>query len=93
VSHVGDVYPSGFLPKSAGNVRDRSVVDVYRNADLFERLRDPDALSGKCGACEFRTVCGGSRSRAYAHTGDPTASDPLCPYVPDGYDGPVPAVE
>jgi radical SAM protein with 4Fe4S-binding SPASM domain len=90
VSHTGEVYPSGFLPESAGDVRERSVVDVYRNADLFESLRDPDGFSGKCGACEFRHVCGGSRSRAYAATGDPTGSDPLCPYVPEGYDGPLP---
>ncbi|ELZ39755.1 radical SAM protein [Halorubrum tebenquichense] len=90
VSHTGEVYPSGFLPESAGDVRDRSVVDVYRNAELFESLRDPDGFSGKCGACEFRHVCGGSRSRAYAATGDPTGSDPLCPYVPEGYDGPLP---
>jgi radical SAM protein len=90
VSHVGEVYPSGFLPESAGNVRDESVVEVYRESDLFRRLRDRDALSGKCGVCEFRAVCGGSRSRAYAHTGDPLASDPLCSYVPEGYDGPVP---
>jgi len=84
------VYPSGFLPEPAGNVRDESVVDIYRNAPLFERLRNADALRGKCGACEFRAVCGGSRSRAYAHTGDPLESDPLCPYVPDEYDGPMP---
>ncbi|MFC5134508.1 MULTISPECIES: radical SAM protein [Haloferacaceae] len=90
VSHVGEVYPSGFLPESAGNVRERSVVDVYRNADLFADLRDPGKLTGKCGACEFKHVCGGSRSRAYAHAGDPLASDPLCPYVPEGYDGPLP---
>ncbi len=93
VSHVGEGYPSGFLPKSAGNVRDRSIVDIYRNSELFERLREPDELSGACGACEFRTVCGGSRSRAYAHTGDPTASDPLCPYVPDGYDEASPSAD
>lgn len=91
VSHVGEVYPSGFLPKSAGNVRDRSVVDAYRNSDLFRSLRDPDAFSGKCGACEYRHVCGGSRSRAYAETGEPTGSDPLCPYVPEEYEGPLPA--
>lgn len=90
VSHTGEVYPSGFLPESAGDVRERSVVDVYRNSDLFESLRDPDGFSGKCGACEFRHVCGGSRSRAYAATGDPTGSDPLCSYVPEGYDGPLP---
>ncbi|MFB6169844.1 MAG: TIGR04053 family radical SAM/SPASM domain-containing protein [Haloarculaceae archaeon] len=90
VSHVGEVYPSGFLPESAGDVREESVVDVYRNAPLFESLRDADRLRGKCGACEFRAVCGGSRSRAYAYTGDPLESDPLCPYVPEGYDGPLP---
>jgi radical SAM protein with 4Fe4S-binding SPASM domain len=87
VSHTGELYPSGFLPLSAGNVRDSSVVELYRDAELFERLRDKDALKGKCGACEYRALCGGSRSRAYATTGDPLGSDPLCAYVPDGYDG------
>ncbi|MCX2819698.1 radical SAM protein [Haladaptatus sp. F3-133] len=87
VSHTGEVYPSGFLPLSAGNVREESVVNIYRGAELFENLRDKDALNGKCGACEYRAVCGGSRSRAYATTGDPLGSDPLCAYVPDGYDG------
>ena len=91
VSHVGEVYPSGFLPESAGNVRERSVVELYRDSALFRALRDPDNLRGKCGACPFRRVCGGSRSRAYATTGDPLESDPLCPYVPEGYDGPMPA--
>jgi len=90
VSHVGEVYPSGFLPASGGNVRDRSVVSIYRDAELFRSLRDPDALGGKCGACSFRHVCGGSRSRAYATTGDPLGSDPLCVHVPDGYEGPLP---
>jgi radical SAM protein len=90
VSHTGEVYPSGFLPKSAGDVREESIVDVYRNSDLFERLRDTDELTGKCGACSFRQLCGGSRSRAYAATGDPLGSDPLCAHVPDGYDGPLP---
>ena len=90
VSHLGDVYPSGFLPESAGSVRDRSIVDIYRNSDLFTDLRDVENLNGKCGACEYRGVCGGSRSRAYAYTGDPLESDPLCPYVPVEYDGPTP---
>lgn len=90
VSHRGDVYPSGFLPRAAGNVRDRSLVDIYRDAELFEQLRDRDALNGKCGACEFRHVCGGSRSRAFAYTGDPLASDPLCSYVPEDFDGELP---
>lgn len=88
VSHTGEVYPSGFLPASAGNVRERNLVDIYREGTLFKRLRDPDALGGKCGACQYKHICGGSRSRAYAHTGDPLASDPLCAYVPEGYDGP-----
>jgi len=90
VSHTGDIYPSGFLPRAVGNVRSDDLVDRYRNSELFESLRDPDALQGKCGACPFRAVCGGSRSRAHATTGDPLGSDPLCAYVPDGYDGPLP---
>ncbi len=90
VSHTGEVYPSGFLPESAGTVPEESIVDVYRDADLFERLRDRSELTGKCGACEFKHVCGGSRSRAFATTGDPFAADPLCSYVPEGYDGPMP---
>ncbi|MDZ7701321.1 MAG: radical SAM protein [Halobacteriales archaeon] len=90
VSHRGEIYPSGFLPSSVGNVREADLVERYREADLFEALRDPDALRGKCGACPFNHVCGGSRSRAYARTGDPLESDPLCGYVPPGYDGPLP---
>lgn len=84
VSHTGETYPSGFLPVSAGNVRDRPVTHIYRHSELFERLRDDDALQGDCGGCEYRGVCGGSRSRAYAHTGDPLAEDPLCAYEPEG---------
>jgi radical SAM protein with 4Fe4S-binding SPASM domain len=87
VSHTGEVYPSGFLPAGVGNVRDDSLVTLYRESDLFAALRDRSTLSGKCGACEYREVCGGSRSRAYAATGDPLASDPLCPYVPAGFEG------
>lgn len=82
VDHVGDIYPSGFLPMALGNVRDGRLVDVYRHDRVFQRLRDPDALEGRCGACEFREVCGGSRSRAFAETGNPLATDPLCAYVP-----------
>lgn len=90
VSHLGELYPSGFLPVSAGNVREESLVELYRESALFERLRDRDSLRGKCGSCPYRNVCGGSRSRAYAHTGDALESDPLCPFVPPGYDGPLP---
>jgi radical SAM protein len=85
VSHRGDIYPSGFLPKSAGNVRTDDLVEVYRTHDLFRSLRDRDQLKGKCGVCEFRTVCGGSRARAYAMTGDPLEADPLCAYVPPAW--------
>lgn len=81
VSHVGEVYPSGFLPVRAGNVREQSPVEIYRNASLFQSLRDVDQLKGKCRYCEHRRVCGGSRARAFAYTGDPLESDPLCPYV------------
>jgi radical SAM protein len=90
VSHTGQVFPSGFLPESAGSVRSESIVDLYRHSELFQTLRDEDQFRGKCGSCEFRYVCGGSRSRAYAYTRDPLESDPLCPYVPPGYDGPLP---
>ncbi|MFB6141528.1 MAG: TIGR04053 family radical SAM/SPASM domain-containing protein [Halosimplex sp.] len=90
VSHTGEIFPSGFLPNAAGRVPEDDLVDVYRNSELFTALRDRDRLRGKCGACPFRSDCGGSRSRAYAHTGDPLASDPLCGYVPPGYDGELP---
>jgi radical SAM protein len=82
ISHVGDVCPSGFLPLPAGNLRERSVVDIYRNATLFRELRNTDLITGKCGICPFREVCGGSRARAYAVTGDYLASDPSCVYEP-----------
>jgi radical SAM protein with 4Fe4S-binding SPASM domain len=76
------VQPSGFLNLTGGNVRSRSLVDIYRNAPLFLRLRDETRLRGKCGACEFRSICGGSRARAYALSGDPMRSDPYCIYQP-----------
>lgn len=85
VSHTGEIYPSGFLPESAGNVRAADLAAVYREHPLFVGLRDADALGGKCGACPFRKVCGGSRARAWAMLGDATAEDPLCAYVPRGY--------
>jgi radical SAM protein len=83
VSHRGEVYPAGFLPYPLlGNVREQRLSDIYRNAPALRQLRDMDALSGKCGRCEYRWACGGSRARAYAMTGDPMASDPFCAYVP-----------
>ncbi|MBA3889079.1 MAG: TIGR04053 family radical SAM/SPASM domain-containing protein [Gemmatimonadaceae bacterium] len=85
VSHRGEIYPSGFMPVSAGNVRTDDLVEVYRTHPLFRSLRDRDQLKGKCGMCEFRSVCGGSRARAYAMTGDALASDPLCAYQPPAW--------
>jgi radical SAM protein len=82
VSHVGDIFPSGFLPMKAGNVRTDDLVDVYRNAPLFRQLRDRSLLKGKCSVCEYRPVCGGSRARAYAVTGDPLEAEPFCAYIP-----------
>lgn len=84
VSHVGDVYPSGFLPLTAGNVRERPLGELYRESPLFVSLRHPSRLKGRCGLCELRDVCGGSRARAYAVSGDPLAEDPLCAYRPAG---------
>lgn len=82
VSHTGDVSPSGFLPIVCGNVRVTHPAEIYRHHPLFVSLRDSDALGGKCGRCEFRTLCGGSRARAYGVTGDPFAADPACSYEP-----------
>lgn len=82
ISHTGIVSPSGFLPVNCGNARDRHVADIYRRHPLFVSLRDSDALGGKCGRCEFRKLCGGSRARAYGLTGDPFAEDPSCSYQP-----------
>lgn len=80
VSSTGDITPAGFLPLVLGNVRDRSIADVYRDDPVFRRLRAAD-FDGPCGRCDHRELCGGSRSRAYAATGDPFASDPACSYA------------
>lgn len=82
ISHIGDVYPSGLLPIKAGNVREQPLAEIYRESPIFKDLRNPDNYKGKCGVCEFRYVCGGSRSRAYAMTGDYLESEPFCVYVP-----------
>ena len=82
VSHRGEVYPSGFLPISGGNVRKHSLAEIYRNSPLFKDLRDASKLEGKCGRCEFRDICGGSRARAYALTGNAFAEEPCCIYEP-----------
>jgi len=82
VARNGDIYPSGFLPIPCGNVREEGLTATYREHPLFLSLRDPEQLAGKCGVCEFRRVCGGSRARSYATSGDPLAEEPACAYVP-----------
>lgn len=82
VSHVGEIFPSGFLPLSAGNVRTHQLLDIYQRSPIFRALRDTSLLRGKCGRCEFKNVCGGSRARAYAMTGDYLGEEPLCAYQP-----------
>lgn len=93
ISHLGEVHPSGFLPVSAGNIRQQSLVDIYRSSPLFTGLRDPQLLGGRCGACEFRVVCGGSRARAYATTGDVYAEEPGCSYQPGSFPYPLDLAE
>jgi radical SAM protein len=82
VSHTGEVFPSGFLPLSAGNILWEPLAEIYQNAPLFRALRDSSQLKGKCGRCEFKEVCAGSRARAYAISHDPLAEEPCCAYVP-----------
>lgn len=81
VAHDGEVYPAGFLPRSLGNVRTRPVAQIYRDDPLLRRIRAAD-FTGRCGVCEYADLCGGSRARAYAATGDALAEDPACGYVP-----------
>jgi radical SAM protein with 4Fe4S-binding SPASM domain len=90
VSHRGEVYPSGFLPIPGGNIRTESLGDIYRNSPLFRELRDESLLEGKCGRCEFREVCGGSRARAYALTDNAFAEEPCCAYQPKRAANPTP---
>ncbi len=82
ISHLGEVFPSGFLPLSGGNIRQRSLADIYRNSPVFRSLRDSKNLEGKCGACEYKEICGGSRARSYAMTGNAFAEEPCCLYEP-----------
>jgi radical SAM protein len=82
VAHDGEVYPSGFLPVNTGKLPEDTLSSIYRSNSLFVGLRDPSKLKGRCGRCEYREICGGSRSRAFAESGDPFGDDPACPYVP-----------
>jgi radical SAM protein len=85
ISHTGEVFPSGFLPLSAGSIRRQPLAEIYRHSPIFHELRDTSRLEGKCGACEFKEICGGSRARAYALTGNPLAEEPCCAHIPRGY--------
>jgi len=83
ISHQGEVYPAGFLPHPLlGNVRDKDLVEIYRNNTQLKQLRDPANYAGRCGRCEFKWSCGGSRARAWSMTGDPLGEDPLCLFEP-----------
>ena len=85
VSHIGKVYPSGFLPLEGGDVRLQPLGEIYRESPVFKQLRDLSQLKGKCGACEFKEICGGSRARAYAVSGDLLGEEPCCIYQPKNY--------
>ena len=85
ISHKGEIFPSGFLPVSAGSIRKQSLAEIYRESPLFRNLRDTSKLEGKCGSCEFKEICGGSRARAYALTGNPHAEEPCCAHIPNAY--------
>lgn len=93
ISHTGEVSVSPFLPLTAGNVRYQPLATVYQYGELFAAVRDEVNLKGKCGRCEFRTVCGGSRARAFAASGDLFASDPLCAYQPGTFLPVAPTVD
>ncbi|MBY0147216.1 TIGR04053 family radical SAM/SPASM domain-containing protein [Neobacillus niacini] len=82
VNHIGDVMPSGLLPIVGGNIREAPLAEIYREAKVFKDLRQPDNYKGKCGVCEYNKICGGSRSRTYAVTGDYMDSEPFCVYIP-----------
>ena len=86
VSHTGEIQPSGFLPLTRDNVRDDSLLRVYRDDFVMRRFREPETFAGKCGRCDFRMLCGGSRARAYAFSGDPFSSDPSCCYIAPAHD-------
>jgi len=82
VSNAGDVYPCGYLPVSAGNVRRQTFGDIWARSPVFEQLRNPAALTGKCGICRYEGICGGCRARAYSDNGDYLAEEPFCTYEP-----------
>jgi AdoMet-dependent heme synthase len=82
VSNVGEIFPCGYLPVSAGSVRHTAFGDIWRSAQVFRELRDYDTLTGKCGECRYTGICGGCRARAFAETGDHLGEEPFCSYEP-----------
>ena len=82
ISHQGEVYPCGYLPALAGDLRKQAFAEVWEDSQVFARLRNTDNLKGKCGCCEFRNVCMGCRARAYAASGDFMDEEPFCVYQP-----------
>jgi heme b synthase len=82
VSNAGDIYPCGYLPVSAGNVRRERFGDIWAQSTVFQQLRNPKALTGKCGICRYEGICGGCRARAYSDHGDYLAEEPFCTYEP-----------
>jgi radical SAM protein with 4Fe4S-binding SPASM domain len=82
ISHEGEIYPCGYLPALAGDLRRQSFAEIWKNSEVFANLRDNNKLTGKCGCCEFRNVCMGCRARAYAASGDYMAEEPFCVYQP-----------
>lgn len=84
VSHRGEIFPCGYLPVEAGNVRRQTFSDIWQNSPLFDELRNPDLLEGKCGACQFKSLCSGCRARAYGMTEQNyLAEEPFCAYQPE----------
>ncbi len=82
ISHEGEVFPCGYLPVIAGDLRKQTFDEIWQNAEVFNALRDTGNLKGKCGCCEFRNVCMGCRARAFAATGDYLDEEPFCVYQP-----------
>jgi radical SAM protein with 4Fe4S-binding SPASM domain len=83
ISNEGAVYPCGYLPVSAGDTRVQRFAEIWNSSSVFQQLRDPEALDGKCGECRYEALCGGCRARAYAATGSFLAEEPFCSYRPD----------
>ena len=82
ISNQGEVYPCGYLPALAGDLKKQSFADIWENSVVFNQLRDVNNLQGKCGCCEFRNVCMGCRARAFAATGNYLDEEPFCVYQP-----------